>query len=135
MKWTVGTKIGAGYALALVILVIFGAVSYRNTAELIEAIQMRARTHEILQNLDGVLSALQNAETGQRGYVITGEERYLEPYQTGTAMLNQTIQNLRRLTADNPNLQRRPDAVESLAVGKIGELKETIDLRRSEGFD
>ncbi|MGC2521006.1 MAG: CHASE3 domain-containing protein [Burkholderiales bacterium] len=135
MKWTVGTKIGAGYALALVILVIFGAVSYRNTAELIDAIQMRAHASEVLRGLDGVLSALQDAETGQRGYVITGEERYLEPYQTGAAVLNETIRNLRSLTAGNPNQQQRLDAVESLAGGKIGELKDTIDLRRSKGFD
>jgi methyl-accepting chemotaxis protein len=82
-----------------------------------------------------MLSALQDAETGQRGYIITGEERYLEPYQTGTTLVNQTIQNLRRLTADNPNQQRRLDSVEPLTAGKIGELKETIDLRRGKGFD
>jgi methyl-accepting chemotaxis protein len=135
MKWSVGTKIGAGYALALVVLVVFGAVSYRNTTELIEAIQIRGRTGDVLLNLEGMLSALQDAETGQRGYIITGEERYLEPYQTGTTLVNQTIQNLRRLTADNANQQRRLDAVEPLTAGKIGELKETIDLRRGKGFD
>jgi methyl-accepting chemotaxis protein len=135
MKWSIGTKIGAGYALALVVLVVFGAVSYRNTTELIEAIQIRARTGEVLLNLEAMLSALQDAETGQRGYIITGEERYLEPYQTGTVLVNQTIQNLRRLTADNPNQQRRLDSVEPLIAGKIGELKETIDLRRGKGFD
>src|SRR5713226_6991888 len=99
MKWTVGTKIGTGYALALLILVIFGAVSYRNTTGLVEAAEIRVHTYQVLQNLGEMLSALQNAETGQRGYVITGEERYLEPYQIGTTAVNQTIQNLRKLTA------------------------------------
>ena len=45
MKWSVGTKIGAGYALALAILLILGVVSYRNTTGLIEAAQMKAHTY------------------------------------------------------------------------------------------
>src|SRR5450759_3993906 len=131
MKWSIGTKIGAGYALALIILVILGMVSYRNTTGLIEAAQMRAHTYQVLENLERVLSTLKDAETGQRGYIITGEDRYLEPYQTGTSALNLTIQTLRGLTADNQNQQRRLDAIEPLVAAKLAELKETIDLRLS----
>ncbi|MES2236739.1 MAG: CHASE3 domain-containing protein [Pseudomonadota bacterium] len=135
MKWTVGMKIGAGYVLALIVLCIFGTVSYRNITEFIYAAQMRGHTNQVLLTLQETLSTMQDAETGQRGYIITGEERYLEPYQTGTAVVNQTIQNLRRLTANNPNQQRRLDAIEPLIAGKISELRQTIDLRRSKGFD
>jgi methyl-accepting chemotaxis protein len=135
MKWSVGTKIGAGYALALIILVILGTVSYRNTTGLIEAAQMKAHTYQVLENLDRVLSTLKDAETGQRGYIITGESQYLEPYQIGTSAVNKTVQTLRGLTADNPNQQRRLDAIEPLIAAKISELKETIDLRKSKGFD
>src|SRR5450759_4805256 len=101
MKWSVGTKIGAGYALALMILVILGVVSYRNTTGLIAAAQMKTHTYQVLENLKGVLSTLKDAETGQRGYIISGEERYLEPYRAGTSAVSLTIQNLRGLTADN----------------------------------
>ena len=135
MKWSVGTKIGAGYALALVILVILGAVSYQSTTRLIEAAQLRFHTYQILQNLERLISVMTDAETGQRGYVIVGEERYLEPYQTATAAVDQILQHLRGLTADNPKQQRRLDTLEPFIAGKIGELKETIDLRRSKGFD
>ena len=135
MKWSIGTKIGAGYALALIILVILGVVSHRNTTGFIEAARLKAHTYEVLENLEKVLSSLKDTETGQRGYIITGEERYLEPYQSGTTMLNQTIQDLRKLTLDNPNQQHRLDAIEPLIAGKSDELKETIDLRKSAGFD
>src|SRR5450759_3484050 len=114
MKWSVGTKIGAGYALALIILVVLGVVSYRNTTGLIEAAQMKVHTYQVLENLKGVLSTLKDAETGQRGYIITGEDRYLEPYQAGMSAVNQTMQHLRGLTADNPNQQQRIEALEPL---------------------
>jgi len=135
MKWTVGTKIAAGYALALIILVILGVVSYRNTTGLIEAAQMKTHTYQVIENLGRVLSNLKDAEAGQRGYIIIGEDRYLEPYQTGTSAVNETVQNLRALTADNPNQQRRIDALGPLIAAKLAELKETIALRKSKGFD
>jgi methyl-accepting chemotaxis protein len=135
MKWSIGTKIGAGYALALTILVILGVVSYRNTTGLIEAAQMRSHTYQVLENLERVLSTLLDAETGQRGYIITGEDRYLERYRNGTSALNLTIQTLRGLTADNQNQQQRLDALEPLVAAKLAELKETIDLRKGKGFD
>jgi len=135
MKWNIGAKIGTGYALALAMLIVLGMVSYRNTTGLIEASQMKAHTYEVLENLERVLSTLKDAETGQRGYIITGTERYLEPYQTGTLAVKQTTQHLRELTADNPNQQQRLDALEPLIAAKLAELKETIDLRKGKGFD
>jgi len=135
MKWSIGTKIGAGYALALMILVILGAVSYRNTNALIDAGEMSTHTYQVLENEAKVLAALTDAETGQRGYVITGADRYLEPYQSGTLAVNQSIQNLRKLTMDNPHQQQRIDALEPLVAAKLAELKETIDLRKNKGFD
>ena len=135
MKWSVGTKIGAGYALALLILVVLGVVSYQNTTGLIENAQMKVHTYQVLENLEKVLSNLKDTETGQRGYIITGEDPYLEPYRSGMSAVNKTIQRLRELTSDNPNQQRRIDALEPLVAAKLAELKETIDLRKNKGFD
>jgi methyl-accepting chemotaxis protein len=135
MKWSIGTKIGAGYALALMTLIILGALSYRNTTGLIEAGQMRSHTYQVLENLAKVLDNLKDAETGQRGYVITGEDRYLEPYQNGALVVNRTIQDLRKAMMDNPNQQQRLDALAQPVAVKLAELKETIDLRKNKGFD
>lgn len=136
MKWSIGTKIGAGYALALVMLVILGVNSYWNVTGLIEAARLKTHTYEVLQNLESVLSTLKDAETGQRGYIITGEDQYLAPYLAAVPRVDQTIRNLRRLTADNPNQQHRLDAIEPLIASKLAELKETIDLRKgTNGFE
>ncbi len=135
MKWSIGTKIGAGYALAIVILVVIGVFSYRNTTTLIDAAQMKAHSYQVLENLKEVLSTLKDAETGQRGYIITGKDRYLDPYQAGISDVNQTMQHLKGLTSDNPNQQQRLVALDPLIAAKLSELKETIDLRKTKGLD
>jgi methyl-accepting chemotaxis protein len=133
MKWTVGTKIGAGFGLALAILVAIGAVSYRSTTKLTDTSELVTHTHQVLEKLEEVLSGIKDAETGQRGYLITGEERYLEPFRSAQAAINQNLTALRDLTRDNANQQRRLDLLEPLINGRDGkfaELQGTIDARR-----
>ena len=135
MKWTVGTKIAGGYALALLVLLVLGLLSYRNTRGLIEGADMKAHTFEVLGRLGGLISALQNAETGQRGYLLVGEESYLQPYNEGIASASQILQDLRTLTSDDPLQQNRLAVLEPLVADKMAELKETVDLRSSKGLD
>jgi len=136
MKWSVGTKIGAGYVLALTMLVTFGVISYWNVIGLIEAARLKTHTYDVLQNLESVITTLKDAETGQRGYLITGDDQYLTPYQAATERSNRLIRNLRSLTSDNPDQQHRLDSIEPLIAFKLAELKETIDLRKGRnGFE
>ena len=72
MQWTIARKIGVGFVVPVVILIAIGAVAYRNTAMLIETSSWVAHTHEVLQDLAAVLATMTDAETGARGYVITG---------------------------------------------------------------
>jgi methyl-accepting chemotaxis protein len=132
---TIGRKIASGYALALVMLAIIGATSYWHITRLIDAAGLKTHTYEVLQSLESLLSSLKDAETGQRGYIITGEDRYLEPYSAAVTMLGQITKNLRTLTADNLNQQRRLDVLEPWIAAKLAELKETIDLRKGSGFE
>src|SRR6266478_5455603 len=140
MKWNVGMKIGTGFGLALAILVAIGAASYQSTAKLTDTAEWVTHTHQVLEKLEAVLSGMKDAETGQRGYILTGEERYLEPFRAAQEAINQKLKALRELTKDNANQQRRLDILEPLINGKEGkfaELLETIDLRKDKanGFD
>jgi methyl-accepting chemotaxis protein len=134
-NWTFGKRIAAGFALSLVLLVVIGAVAYRSINKLTSASQWVTHTHEVLEHIAGVLSLLKDAESGQRGYVITGDEAFLEPYHTGSAEVSNVVKELRTLTADNPNQQKRIDSAEPLIAAKLTELKQTIDLRRSGNLD
>ena len=134
MRWSIGKKIGSGFGLALIALTTVGAVSYDGTSKLIDSAAWVRHTHEVLEGPDELLSAMKDAETGQRGYIITGEARYLEPYQGAREAVDQKLKHLLESTADNPIQQRRLAAIEPLVVSKFAELQETIDLRRTKGF-
>jgi methyl-accepting chemotaxis protein len=130
-NWTFGRKIAAGFALSVVLLIAIGTVAYSSISKLTSISQWVTHTHEVLEHIAGVLSALKDAETGQRGYVITGDEAFLEPYHAGSGEVAIVVKELRKLTADNPNQQKRIDAIEPIVAAKLTELKQTVDLRRS----
>jgi CHASE3 domain sensor protein len=134
MKWSIGMKIGGGFALALAMLTVVGGVSYYSTIKLVDSAEWVQHTHEVLNTLDEALSAVKDGETGQRGYIITGEARYLEPFQGARDVVDQKVRHLRELTADNPIQQQRLVALEPLVSSKFAELQETIDLRKEKGF-
>jgi methyl-accepting chemotaxis protein len=135
MRWSIGKKIGSGFGLALIALTLVGAVSYDSTSKLIDSAQWVRHTNDVLKGLDELLSGMKDAETGQRGYVITGEARYLEPYQGAREEVDQKQRALRELTIDSPVQQQRLSAIEPLVVSKFAELQQTIDLRRTKGFE
>jgi methyl-accepting chemotaxis protein len=132
---TFGRKLAAGFGLAALTLVVIAVVSYRNTHSLIENDAWVTHTHQVRTEIADLLSELKDAETGQRGYIITGDETYLEPYQSALAAIKRSFDDLRKLTADNPHQQQRLSAIGPLIDAKLAELKDTIDLRRTRGFD
>lgn len=135
MTSSIGAKIGSGFGLALVILIAIGTVSYTSTAKFMDTANWVAHTYEVLDNLAEFAGTMNDAETGQRGYVITGEDRYLDPYRNAATRANQALNNLRRLTADNPVQQRRLDALEPLVASRFAELQKIIDVRKENGFE
>jgi PAS domain S-box-containing protein len=123
-----------GFALAVGILAFAGWESYQNTVRFTEASEWRKHTYEVLRNLDETIARLVDAETGQRGYLLTGDETYLEPYRAAIQEIRQTIGRLKNLTSDNPNQQKRTQILEPLVEEKLAELRATIDLRKKEGL-
>lgn len=119
----------------LIILVIIGVASYKNLFQLIENNRLATKNRVILKKLEVVLTKITDAETGQRGYIITGDERYLEPYHVAIATIDQEMKELRKLIVDNPNHEQKLDALEPLISKKFIGLKERIDLRKNQGFE
>ncbi|XGV95383.1 MAG: response regulator [Leptolyngbya sp. BL-A-14] len=131
----IGTKIGLSFALGLLFFAVLSAISYRSTRQLIETSKRESHTYEVISQVEELLSRLKDAETGQRGYVITGEKKYLEPYNSAVQVLDgRTRGRLRELTRDNPAQQQRLNQLEPLVNAKLSELDETIQLRQKQGF-
>ena len=78
---------------------------------------------------------MNDAETGQRGFLLTGDEAYLEPYMLALGAQPAVMADLRALTIDNPHHQAQIAEAEGLMRAKLAELKRTIDLRRGPGLE
>jgi methyl-accepting chemotaxis protein len=133
MKSSVGMKIGAGFALALIILIIVGAVSYNGLDKLNTNTGLVTHTFRVRENLRGLLQAMTDAETGQRGYIITADQSYLEPFNKGLAEVNSYVTTLRGLFKDMYNSAQtaRLDALQAVAEKRITSLKEVLDLQKN----
>jgi methyl-accepting chemotaxis protein len=133
--WSIGKKITSALAVCLLGLVVVATLAYSNISKLTKTSQWVNHTHQVLEAREQILASLKDAETGQRGFIITGEPRYLEPYNNAVAKLPQEIAHLRELTIDNGAQQQRISELEPLIADKLAELKQTIDLRSNSGFE
>jgi diguanylate cyclase (GGDEF)-like protein/PAS domain S-box-containing protein len=135
MRWSVEKKIAVGFALMLAILLAVGFISYRNTRKLIRDSNLVAHSHEVLDEIDGTLSAIKDAETGQRGYIITGDEEYLKPYTAALPAINQHIERLKQLTITDSAQPSRLAELEREISDRLKLMSEGIELRKTHGFD
>lgn len=124
-------KFVLAFGLVMAVLAANALISYRATRTLIDDQRLVAHTHEVLISLALILSNLKDTETGQRGFIITGDERYLKPYQTAAAQLDSEMLRFAALTADNPRQQQRVREIKQLVADKLAELQETINLRKN----
>ncbi len=133
MKWSIGVKIGSGFALGLAILVVLGVLSYRDTTGLIASAENVKHTYKILEELAQIIKVMTDAETGERGYIITGEDAYLDPYNTAVGEASATLKDLQQLILV-PSLQKKLDDLVPLVTTRLDIAKAEIDARRTNGF-
>ncbi|HEY3807031.1 MAG TPA: CHASE3 domain-containing protein [Kofleriaceae bacterium] len=130
-KWTFGRKVGAGFAIAIVALVIVSVVGYRSATLLVANTEHVERTQHVRHEIAELLVQLVNAETGQRGFVITGQDSFLEPYNAALTRIDATYTELRSLLTDEPDQERRLEELRPQIDGKLAELKRVIEERRT----
>lgn len=123
-----------GLALVLTFFLATGVLAWRNVEVLRANNQQIIHTHEVIVGVEDILSAAQDAETGQRGYMLTGDVRYLQPYEAATGDLNRRLDDLADLTRDNPSQQAHLIELRRLLDAKMTELDATLQTRRAEGM-
>lgn len=121
-------------------LILAGVFAYTGISfnTLIESNEQVSRTLLIQGKLDELLGLLTDAEASQRGYVITGDETFLEPYTAALdpqAGVRAHLVELRELTRENLGQQERLDRLDQLVEAKLRYMQENIDLRHGAGFD
>jgi len=90
-------------------------------------------THLVIERLQAILIDVTRAESAQRTFVLTGQDKYLKRYGTGVDELGRNIKNLRDLTSDNPGQQQAISRLEPLIAGRVAELAYGIALRKQNG--
>ncbi|MEN5051242.1 response regulator [Brevundimonas naejangsanensis] len=123
-----------GLALVLAFFLATGILAWRNVEVLRTNNQQIIHTHEVIVAVEDILSAAQDAETGQRGYLLTGDIRYLQPYEAATGDLNRRLGDLAHLTRDNPSQQAHLEELRRLLDAKMTELDATLQTRQAEGM-
>lgn len=118
----------SGFAVLLAILVINTAVTRRQIAVQDSNQDWVEHTQQIQLELAEFESLLKDAETGERGYLYSGDPRYLEPYNNAVAQGYPHIARLTELTADNPRQQERVARLRTLKQQKLDELAQTLKL-------
>lgn len=132
-KISIIQKIGAAFGSAAVILLV-GLVSVLTVRGALHEMEGVDRRLEVVAGASAVLADLTDAETGQRGFIITGDERYLDPFIAARGRIDDDLIRLRAVISE-PEQSRRVDSLEALAAVKLSELDSTLVLRRTFGYD
>ncbi len=129
------TKYFIGFAIVLGAFGLSGLASYINTQHLIKSNDWVTHTHQVIESLGDVLSALKDVETGQHGFILTGQDRYLVPYDQSQRSIENRLAKLAELTQDNPAQLTELRRLKTLIDSMLDELKQTIELRRQSGLE
>jgi len=133
MSWSVRTKVMSGFAAALWLLLLIDLLAVTSARRHRQTVAGQIEAYEVLDELDGLLQLLQDAETGQRGFLLTGDERYLAPYSAAVPEAETRLETLRGSVGAGQ--RAGVDALASLVTQKLAELRDTVALRREAGFE
>src|SRR5437868_15437288 len=106
-NWTVGKRLLAGFGLSATVLAVIAAVSYYNVERLIDNDAWVKHTYQVQHAINELVEQVITGESSMRAYMVTGDDYYFQPYNAAVAAVPRALDELRKLTADNPNQQRR----------------------------
>jgi PAS domain S-box-containing protein len=128
-------RVFAGIMLAVAVLIVSASLAYHNTLVLREYDRQTDRSYQALSELQATLLAVTEAETGERGYVITGDPEYLKPYEKGRHEYPEAIDRLRTLLGENTQQHRNLANFRTAIDLKFEQLDRSVSLRRDQGFE
>lgn len=137
MRLTTRGKVVGGFAVALVVLLALGWGSYSTPRRLIALTAERRQTLRLLERLATLQSRLNDAESGERGYLLTGADEYLAPYLVARGEIGPLLEEIHQLCPSGDASARPLAELDALVPQELSELKRTVDFaqnRRNGGF-
>jgi PAS domain S-box-containing protein len=134
MKRPIDSRFYLGMALVFVMTVGNSLLAFRYTRLLYQTADGVTHAHDVLDALADLLSTAKDAETGQRGFVITGSDEYLRPYHAAEGSFAQRLRTIDSLSRDNPEQRIQVLALRRAVDATRDDLRQTIQLRLDGGF-
>lgn len=122
---------GAVLLSTVLVLLLISLATYRDFAAYRATSKQVEQTHRLMNAADSILGDIQDAETGQRGFLLTGAERYLDPYASARGRIERDLRELAGLMRTDGEQHWRVVQAERLVKEKLAELAETVELRRA----
>jgi signal transduction histidine kinase/CheY-like chemotaxis protein/CHASE3 domain sensor protein/HAMP domain-containing protein len=123
-------NLGIGFGISLIILLASTVASYMSITGLLSSAEQVSHTHRIISDLDGTLSVLKDAETGQRGFLLTGRDKFLKPYAGAYDSAIFLIRRVKAATPDNALQQIHADTLQSVITKRIRVLDSLIERKK-----
>lgn len=133
MKATYKRNLLIGFGISLLILLITSAASYISIRNLLDSAEWVNHTNEVIQKLNEINIGLKDAETNQRGYLLTNEENFLNPYQESQRRATTSLLAVQELTMDNAPQQVSVVELKRLLNERLGHLQDVVSIKRKEG--
>ncbi len=133
--WSSERSVFIGIVMASALVIGMGVVAYQSILTLAKNPYTASSTYEFLAELDSSLSAIKNAETATRGYIITGDDAFLSPYHATVVHIDDHLKHLNALSARNPDEQSWVSAFESKARERLKLLGRIVDLENRKEVD
>ena len=122
-----------GLAIVLAFFCATSLIAYMNIQVLRTNNQQIMHTHRVIVGIDGLMTTMLDAETGQRGYLLTGNPSYLMPYERASQRIEERLSELADLTKDNPTQTAHLNQARSHVSIRMSELKNALQARRERG--
>src|ERR1700753_2649016 len=126
----VGQSLRAGFLLSLILLATVAAVSLICIQSLFNSARLVDHSNKVITTLESAMSVMKDAETGQRGYLLTGDGKFLAPYNGSFDKEANIVADFRRLTADNPRQQQNAVIINNIITTRLDILKRHIEKKR-----
>ncbi|SHN00345.1 Signal transduction histidine kinase [Flavobacterium xinjiangense] len=129
---TLGRKIVIGFSACAVVLLAVAIFSFKNSEKFVASNALVNHSNEVLSQFDQILISSIDAETGIRGYVITGEENYLKPFLSSKTKIIEQLAKVKELTKDNPNQQKNIEELSEQLKIRFENLNKALDFRKKD---
>ena len=123
----------AGLAMSLGLLVGAAWINWDHSRHLQDTVRLVSHTEQVRSELDRLFIQMQDIETGARGFVMTGDPAFLEPFTLAAGKVNDQLRTVRELTRDNPHQQADCDRLAPLIARKVALAQDNVDIRKAVG--